>query len=231
MHLGLKRTFPSPQLADGQRTMLALRSFILIVLMCAACFSSVSCQAVALVLYKLSPPPKVPAKYVPKKEPMLVLVENYENPSVTYVASQQLNAALRADLERNKVAPLVDADKIVELRDLNPEAFKKMSIPQLGKSVGAKQVLYINLQSLNVEGDGVMARGMAQGQVKIIDVATGQTLWPTDLVAGYELLLQTPHVRIDERTNEQTVRNQLVTSVSDQVSKLFYKWTVQEGIQ
>ncbi len=213
------------------RAILYLRSSILVFCLSALCFSSMSCQAVALAIYKLSPPPKVPAKYVPKKEPMLVLVENYENPSVTYVASQQLTAALRTDLERNKVAPLVDADKIVELRDMNPDAFKKMSIPQLGKSVGAKQVLYINLQSLNVEGDGVMVRGVAQGQVKIIDVTTGQTLWPTDLAAGYELLLQTPFARVEERSTEQNVRNQLVTGVSDQVSKLFYKWTVQEGVQ
>jgi hypothetical protein len=194
-------------------------------------FSSASCSTAALVMYKLSPPQKVPAKYVPKKEPMLVLVENYENPSVTHISAQQLATALRADLERNNVAPLVDPDRLVELRDANPDGYRKLSIPQIGQSVGARQVLYINLQTLTVEGDGVMARGIAQGQLKIVDATTGQTRWPTDLAAGHEVLVQTPFTRLDEHTTESTLQASLIAGVSDQVSKLFYKWTVPEGVQ
>ena len=41
------------------------------------------CNVVGVVAYKVAGPPKVPAKYVPPKEPMVVLVERYNAPSAS----------------------------------------------------------------------------------------------------------------------------------------------------
>ena len=213
-----------------------LRSFAIfgrlcsILAFCVLLLTAAGCNVAALASQRLTPPPMIYAKYQPKAEPMLVLVENFDNPSVNHIGAQQLTAQLRKELAAHKVAPLVDADAIDLLRDTDPAGFAKLSIPQIGQATGAKQVLYVNLQSMGLTGDGIMARGGANGRVKIVDTATGETRWPTDTVDGYPISLQTPVVRIDEKTSESALNQGMIQGLADQIAKLLYNHRAAEGL-
>ncbi|HEV7300844.1 MAG TPA: hypothetical protein VGN72_15870 [Tepidisphaeraceae bacterium] len=188
------------------------------------------CNVAALASQRLMPPPMIYAKYQPKAEPMLVLIENFDNPSVNHIGAQQLTAQLRQELTAHQVAPLVDADALDLLRDTNPAGYRSMSIPQIGRATGAKQVLYLNLQQMGLSSDGIMARASASGRLKIVDTTTGETRWPTDTVDGYPVSLQTPFVRVDQKTNETALNQQMIQSLADQVAKLLYNHRAAEGI-
>jgi hypothetical protein len=194
-------------------------------------FSSASCNLMGAALYKITPPPAVEAKYKPAGQPMLILVENFANPSANFIDAQRLTAQLAQYLEPHIDAPLVDPDKLYRLRDADLKEFRKMSIPQVGQATGAQQVLYVSIQSLSVETDGITVRGSASATVKIVDATTGQTRWPLDLLSGYPVAQEVPLARVDSSTSNMRIRTVLVTGLADQIAKLFYKWTPTEGIQ
>lgn len=180
-------------------------------------------------LYKITPPPAVEAKYTPVEQPMLILVENFSNPSANFIDSQRLTSQLAEDLSPHLAGTIVDSDKLYRLRDT--DGYRKMSIPQIGRETGAQQVLYVNLQSLRVDTDGITVHGSATATVKIVDATTGRSRWPQDVVDGYPVSMDTPVARVDDSTTNLSIRMTLVRGLSDQISKLFYKWTPEEGIQ
>jgi len=189
------------------------------------------CAAAGVVAYKFSRPDAVPAKYTPPQEPMLVLVENYASPSTNYLDSQRLAAQLALDLTNNKVAPLVSVDPLYALRDQDAEAYKQLTIPDLGRRTGARQVLYINIVDLTTPTDGLMMQGNANVLVRVIDVATGNTRWPIDFAEGYPVSVQLPLVRADDSNTDIKVRSAVVRNLSDQIAKLLYTWRPVEGIE
>ena len=191
----------------------------------------VGCATVGMVAYKLSGPEPVPAKYTPAKELTLVLVESFENPSAHVVDAQRLTAQISIDLERQKIVPLVDVDRLQALRDRDPAAFRKMTIPSIGRAVGAKQVLYVNIVELSHETDGTVMRGRTTTMSRFIDTGTGTTLWPTDFAQGFPLNMETPYVRLELDPTGDGVRGRLVREMSDAITKLFYKWTPVEGVK
>src|SRR2546422_11249792 len=86
----------------------------------------------------------IPAKYVPvKTDPMLVLAENYQNPGNSSVACEQVARYVGKNLERKNVAPLIDPTGVLDLRAKDLEAYRQMTITQIGQALGAKQGLYI----------------------------------------------------------------------------------------
>src|SRR5579862_7685465 len=103
------------------------------------------CEIVGAVLSKTTGPDSVDAEYVPPQEPMLVLVESWGNAGSVGADSERLSAALVKELKDNKVAPLVDPNKLESLRDAD-SGTANMPITDLGRKLGAKQVLYVNVE-------------------------------------------------------------------------------------
>ena len=58
-----------------------------------------TCSAGAIA-YKVMGPPPVQAKYVPPKQPMLVLVENYRNQAASVLDAQRLSYYVTDDLRK-----------------------------------------------------------------------------------------------------------------------------------
>ena len=186
------------------------------------------CEALGVAAYKLHGPAKVPAKYVPAQAPMLILAENYRNPSSAAAHADVLGQLVAKEFERKKIAPLVPAEKLQELRDARgPAEFKKMSVSSIGKAVGAQQVLYIQLERSDVTplsgGDSLI--GETAATVKVIDVASGETLWPNDVAAeaGYPVATATK-MGAQNGGAVADVRQRMYAQLSDQIAKLFYKW-------
>src|SRR5437588_4399468 len=109
------------------------------------------CALVGAVGDKSMPDPVTPAAFVPPKDNMLVLVENFDNPAAVAQVAEQVDRQLTYELVQHRVAPVVNPDRLVELRLGKSRVYDKMKIADIGRAVGAKQILYADQVDFTVE--------------------------------------------------------------------------------
>jgi hypothetical protein len=214
---------------------ISLLSVVRLPMLAMLCIGVAGCaNGTGAVFQKVFGPPEVAAKYKPPKEDTLVLVENYRNPAMTEFDADRIARTVAAELKENDVAPMVDIDEVTALREADPTKFRAMTIPAVGQAVGAKQVIYVDLINSNVEGDtsrGVV-RGKAEARVRVVEVATGHTLWPEDQQQGVPVGCEVPYAQADQDNAATEVHNALLDDLSKQIARLFHKWkpeTAAEG--
>ena len=186
------------------------------------------CVAASALLYKTTGVPKIPAQYALKKVPTLVLVENFENPDLYSVQSERVARDVTYQLSENKVCPTVPPQRVADLISSSGPAYRKMDIPAVARAVGARQVVYVNLVEFSADPPlaSEMMRGKVTALVKVVDVATGHTVWPQDTSAGRQIKFETPDVH-DANSNAD-VQEKLYQRLSDKISKLFYEYTTDQ---
>jgi hypothetical protein len=187
------------------------------------------CQYAGVVAHIIGPPAVEPL-YVPAQTPMLVLAENYANPSAGQDAAEQLERFVIDELVAHGVAPMADYERVYDLRASHPREFRAKSIDQLGQLAGAAQVLYINLQldTSDVGQGSDVFQGRGSAVVRIVDAETGQTLWPEEGSDGYPVGQQSQYERARPGVNSESVRRGVQKSIADQIGKLFYKYKPDE---
>lgn len=183
------------------------------------------CEAAGALHYKIAGPPAVEAQYVPQQEPMLVLVENYRTTGA-YSDAETLARHLMVELAEHKVAPLVPLDDLYALRTNKGGDYRKMSIAAVGRETGAKQVLYVDVKDTDVGASpgSEFMKGRINVQVRVVDVATGATRWPTEAAEGIPMGYETPLPRADENTTEAMIRSRMYANMANRIGRLFYKW-------
>jgi hypothetical protein len=185
--------------------------------------------AAAVVGYKVAGPPKVDAKYVPARTPMLVLVENYEHQSTTSLQSDLLSRTLAQQIQVHDIAPVINPAQLQALRDSRGDAYSKMSITEIARELGAAQVLYVQLETADASplsgGEGYT--GSARAKIKLVDATSGNTLWPKN-EQQYPVAAQTQIDSAHGAADPLSVRRQLYDQLADQVSKLFYAWQPED---
>ena|SRR5690348_16389674 len=187
------------------------------------------CNVVGAVADKVSGPDEIKAKYVPPKEPILVLAENFQHPSDTVIESEQLVEKVAQQLKEHNVAPVVDPTAPFNLKASKPTEYQQMTIAQIGRTLGAKQVLYIDIAQSNVfvAEASDMFKGKAVVRVRIVDAESGATRWPEEGGDGYPLIVETPMLREGEGIDETSVRLQLQEAMGEKVAALFYTYKPQ----
>ena len=171
-------------------------------------------------------PPRVPPQYVPSKtSPMLVMVENRQNPGMIWPQSEQLAAFISTELTIHQICPVIPQGKLSDLRDKDPQAMRRMSITAIGKALNAQQVLYVDLMSVeSPDITGAPVRGRIDMRVHIIDVASGKTAWPIapNEAVGLSFEAQAP---LDmERDRMVMFTESLLRGAGRNVARLFYEW-------
>jgi|SRR5687767_4746935 hypothetical protein len=187
------------------------------------------CQVAGFVANAVGPPP-VEAVYAPPKSPMLVLAENYANPSVGAIEAEQLERFVILELQAHGVAPMADYEKVYELRAADPRKFRSTPIDELGRLAGAAQVLYLSLQvsSTDVGQSSEVFQGRGAATVRVVDVETGQTVWPGEGSEGYPVRQDSQLVRAQPGVDDASVRRAVQQGLAEQIVKLFYKHEAEE---
>jgi hypothetical protein len=189
------------------------------------------CSLVGAIADKTAGGQQEPAKFEPDKlAPMVVVAENWSNPSDSDIETEQLSRFVYNELEDHKVAPQIDPVRVIDLRSQDAEKFRAMSVPQIGRWVGARQVLYINETDTGLSAPiGSQAvSGGCTAHVKLIDVASGQTTWPPDQASGYTITADTNDIPQGTNTDEASVRQALQRVVAERIARLFYKHDVED---
>ena len=184
------------------------------------------CQAIGVVADKLNPP-TVEAQYVfGITTQVLVIAENFRAPTQSASDADRVVQLVSDELTKEEAALIVSHEKLALVRDLKPDAFSKMSVVDLGRAVGAQQVLYIDLGGVGVgaqPGSDVL-RGVAQANVRIIDVATGAVVFPKDMADGVPVSFETILRRASLKSTPDAVRTQAIVGLSGRIARLFHKY-------
>jgi hypothetical protein len=110
------------------------------------------------------------------------------------------------------------------LQGTDPEAYRHMQITEIGRACGAKVVVYMNLNSANIDSPqgGSVARGELLGYLKVIDCSTGETRWPVGDTKGWQVAITTPWEQTPNSAAQVKLREELVQNTATLVSQVFY---------
>ena len=186
------------------------------------------CAAVGVAAYMLEPPKKSVAKYTPTTRPMAVVVENARQKGSAGLIRDQMSGFLVAELREHKVAEMIENHRVYDLRYADVKAFRAMSVDEIGRRVGADQVLYIDLVQADVADvtEGTMMRGSLIAMVRLVDSKSGEVLWPEASEEGFALVVETPLQTQMDRTNVEAMREGLARSAAGTIAKLFYTYNL-----
>jgi hypothetical protein len=181
------------------------------------------CNVLGALAYKVAGEPDVPAKYTLEKRPTVIVVENYANYDLGSSDAELLAQRLQTRLQEKDLAPFVGFEKVLDLRATQPSKFRTMTIPQIGRAVGAEQVIYVHFQGGGVAsmGGGSLMQGKASVLVKVVDAKTGASLWPKDMTDGQSVGFETSPTRGGDRAED--VHTRLYDGLSQNIARLFYK--------
>lgn len=184
------------------------------------------CSLIGAVAYKMSGPTDIPAAYVPAKRPTLVLVEKSDNPGEVPLESEQIAQHISAALRDHDVAPLVDGSPLASLRSRDPQRYRRLSTAEAGRLTGAAQVLYVDLTEFTINDAMAteLVGGRVSARVRVIDAATGKTLWPLDTTQGVPISVDAPYGQSGANQTASPLREKMCQALADKIARLFYKY-------
>lgn len=190
---------------------------------------AVGCQILGATAYVLQPPAKSEAKFKPTTRALAVFVDDQRQAGNASGICDSIAALAVEEMREHKVGQMVDVERIHDLRLKNPKAFATMKIDEVGKSVGAEQIIYVDMiaAEVNVNSGGQLIKGKAEANVRVVDCKSGRTLWPTDLAAGYHVGVESPY-RSPNESNADLMNDEMIRAMAGEIAKLFYTYTIEE---
>jgi hypothetical protein len=190
------------------------------------------CSVIAVPLHTFFGDPPIPAQFTPAKVPTLVLVENQRSPGDVQVDADQIAQQVTEELRKDAKLEVIDPDKVAQLREEDPKKYHAMYIADIGKAVGAKQVIYVDLIEAAMTADVTQTtvRAEAKAHIKVVDVDTGITQWPATPPDGKELGTKQDFDSMDPG-KAVSMRVAMMTQLSSQIAKLFYTWKADDQSQ
>lgn len=215
------------------RRLLRTPSILACLLACVA--STTGCDAVGVIASAVTPPPEVKAQYEPAKVLTLVLIDpapGVADPAAVSLDADRLARMLGKDLVDRKVVPsVVDNDKLAVLRETKAGDFRKLSVADVARKLGAEQVVFVELDAIGIgvaQGSDAM-KGVAGARVRLVDARTAQVVYPTVEAGGQPVGFETDIRRISDKSTAASVRAETLAGLSDRVARLFYTWRADEA--
>ncbi len=191
------------------------------------------CNLAAPVAYAIHGPEKI--------NPVFSLSENattvifVDDPS-SKIAQRRLRYAM-ADtatdqlLEKRIVKDMLEPRGIISAASKDSHS-SRMSISELGQSVGADYVIYAVITRFSLTPETGAYIPQASLRVKVIDVAQGKRVWP-DSEFGHPLEIQVPQLPGQSptgSTNRLAIEQQLAQRAGLGLSQLFYRHEISETV-
>jgi hypothetical protein len=200
--------------------------------------STSGCEAAGAIAYAAVGDVPVEPEYILSRVPTLIFVESYTNPDTTQDDADVLAHYVRDNLKKNlnnrkkeekkKEIPMVfiDPQSLYDLRTLDSDKFHHMKIEDIGRRLGAKQVIYINMNSIGVTyaGGADIMKGVGSVRVKVVSCANGQTLWPQESSAGYPVSFESKLITPQQEITYDQARDSTMRTMALNVSRLFYSY-------
>lgn len=194
------------------------------------------CNIVGPIAVLASPPPTQDAEYKMADRVTAVYVDDRKNVLNDRGLRMFIGDRILEHLMRNKV--LKDSIKTSSTMAAagSERAGALKPLEQIGKEVGAAQLIYVEIMSFGLEPDAAGApRAQATVRVKLIDVENRVRLYPpageADGADSRYLTLTLPPEQTYQpmltRAAQAEAYRTLAELIADRTAKLFYKWEVR----
>jgi hypothetical protein len=213
---------------------------VLLMLVLLAC--STGCQVLGAA-WEAVDPPTADKTFALMDRPTLVLVDDPANelgsPQLATVAAVSIGTDLKA---KGAVAQIVNQDKVFDFAAKNEAEFARMGVANVGRAVGAQQVIHVHIRSATYLAEPGTLKPSASLLVKVIDTSKpkgSRKLFPPVAEAaaglpirdgGYVMSVSLRHTVTgeDTRTQMRVIRQKLADKIGVQVAKLFYRYELRQ---
>jgi hypothetical protein len=210
------------------------RMCIVLALQSAALGALTSCNIVAPAAYIIEGPGTIDPQYVLADRPTVVFVDDRGNLLSPAALRRDIALKVSEDLmvhecisEPNMIRP-TDAMTVARTND---SASKLMSIDDIGRSVGAQQIIYVEVKAFQRSPDNFSPRPYALTHVRVVDIENRTRLFPAPDDSGSSapaVPVQTVMQPItgseyDSRSSELAVYKALALEVGRDIGELFYE--------
>lgn len=195
-----------------------------------------SCNIVGPAAYIIGGQPKVDAQYALSDRPTVVFVDDPEN----ILPDRSLRRLIG-----DRVAQELMVKKLVSITISSADAMavagresygKPLAIDAIGRSVGAEQVVFVNMTSFVLSPDNITPRPSGACLVKVIDVTNRERLFPAEDggfrgASGYPVQVAMRQVSLERyrtTSSRRSIREQLANEIADQITKVFYRHVPDE---
>jgi len=181
---------------------------------------------------------RTPPQYTIDDRPTLILVDDPHlqlgDPALANLVANQIATELyHAPKKREALTQTVSLQKLEKLRADKGDDFPKMPLDEVGRAVGAQQVLHVYLEAVRFSRAPGLVQPRARVRVKLFDVVEGKRLFPpppADSAPAHDpsqrsvdLVVETPDpeaVELNPQVRQELAR-QLAERIGREVSWLF----------
>jgi hypothetical protein len=191
------------------------------------------CNIVGPAYLLIHGPPKTPAAYTLDKErTAVVFVDDRAN----RMPRRALRTAMAAEAERvilgqKLVKDMITGQSAIQAAEADPEG-QPVSIAEIGRSIGAQQVIYATIDTFTLSPDGQTFAPSMVVRVKVLDAADGKRLWPEDR-RGATLPVQIPPKQGTAAASSielTRAENELATAAGLALARLFFKHETPKSV-
>ena len=187
------------------------------------------CNIVTPIAYLALGTGNVEAEYVLPDVPTVVFIDDRANVVNPVSLRRVIADKVSQDLMTEKVLTMtISPQDAMAVAKQQERANEIMSIEDIGKAVGAKQVIYVQMMQFKDTPDGTTPRPVGMCQVKVIDVESRQRTYPAKEAKEPTRTVQVSGRPVDPetyrtRTGRVSVFNELALTMGRDVGRLFYK--------
>jgi len=183
----------------------------------------------AIFIAPLIPAPTVEAEYSLEDKTILIWIDDTAIDPKHHSLRRELTTAIRKHLEEHEaIGSAVSYAKIAQFRMAHPD-YIDISIQELGKRLQAQQVMYLfvnQFQFRHEAGEGYYQPSLS-GSAKIIDVSTGERVWPKD--KSYQsFAVNQPMIEGKGTEFEDGLIRKFGAAVAQVIAPYFYKHKITE---
>lgn len=195
-----------------------------------------ACNIVVPAVYFLGGQPKRAAEYTPEDRATVVFVDDRGNAieqnslRTRQAIADKITAALMAkEVLTNTIRP---SDALAVARQ-NDRQGNILAIDAIGRSVGAEQVIYVEMLSFRGSVDGITPRPVASCAVRVIDVENRTRLFPGSEAERPSRIVEVISREVSAElyrtaSGRREIERLLAAMLADRVAKLFYKHVPDE---
>lgn len=173
-------------------------------------------------------PQKIKAVFPIEDRPTLIMVDDPQIKLGSLSVSAMIVDRLMTDLRNAKaVTQFIPPEDLSQYAVGQGERYSKTPIVQVGRALGAQQVIYIKIEQVSIASEPGLLRPSSRVQVKLIDVPTGKRIFPPeDDEPAYAVITQTRDRYQGDAGNRGDVSmmmRKLATLIGRDVSRVFYE--------
>jgi hypothetical protein len=202
--------------------------------LCSLALMPAGCNIVGPAAYMIEGPVKVEAQYALADVPTVVYIDdrsNLVNPiSLRRVIADKASEVLMVKKVLTSTISPQDAMALTAKRERNSNI---LSMEEIGRMVGAKQVIFVEMQRFDRSPDGFTPRPIAVCRVRVIDVENKMRVFPPPESQETSWAVQAVTREVDPevyRTSSGRLAafETLAIQTGEEIAKVFYRHEARE---